>query len=103
MAELARQYGRGIEVLVQDRERGVGLERCAPGEQLVQHAAQRVRVRGRSGRPAQGALGGQVQTGADDLPGGGQGGGRVVEEAGDAEVTDLDDAVGVQEQVHGLD
>jgi hypothetical protein len=90
-------------VLVEHRERGVRLERRASGEELVEHAAQRVHVRGRARGAAQGALGREVEAGADDLPGGGERGAGVVEEAGDAEAADFQSAVGVQQQVGGLD
>jgi hypothetical protein len=58
---------------------------------------------GWSGGAAQGAFGGEVEAGAHDLPGGGEGGAGVIEEAGDAEVADLQGVVGVQQEVGGLD
>ncbi|GAA3308720.1 hypothetical protein GCM10020295_71480 [Streptomyces cinereospinus] len=90
-------------MLVEDGDRGVGLERGVAGEELVQHAAQRVDVTGRARGPAERALRGEVEAGADDLAGGGERGGRVVQEAGDAEVADLQRAVGVQQQVGRFD
>lgn len=63
-----------------------------------------MRTRPRQGRrAAQGALGREVETGADDLSGGGEGGTGVVDEPCDAEVADLQRTVGVQQEVGRLD
>jgi hypothetical protein len=90
-------------MLVEEGDGAVGLERRAPAEQLVEHAPQGVHVGGGAGGLPEGALGREVEAGADDLPGGGERRPGVVEEAGDAEVADLEGAVGVQQEVGGLD
>ena len=72
-----------------------------PGQALVRDHAQRVQVgrgrRGRTGHPFRRQVGG----GPDQHPGLGDGG--VPHRAGDPEVRDLDQAIGPDEQVAGLD
>ncbi len=88
---------------MEERDGGVGLERRSAAEELVEQTPQGVHVGGGAGGLAQGAFGREVEAGADDLAGGGERGAGVVEEAGDAEVADLQGAVGVQQEVGGLD
>lgn len=71
--------------------------------QLVEHAAQGVDVGGGGGGRADGPFGREVEPGADDLPGGGESGGGVVDEARDAEVAYAHGAVVVAEQIPGFD
>ncbi len=102
-SELARRHGDRVEMLVEERDRGVRLERRAAAEELVEDAPQGVHVGGGARGPPQGTLGGEVEAGADDLTGGGERRPWIVEEARDAEVTDLQRAAGVEQQVGGLD
>ena len=90
----------------QDRHRAVGVgERRAAGEQLEGDAAERVEVAPRPGQPAHGLLGGDVVGRADRRARGGEprGAARAIERLGDAEVGDLDPAVGGDEQVLRLE
>ncbi len=99
----AHRDRRCVHVLVERRRRRVRPERRLPDEQLVDDTAEGVHVRGRVGRAPQRPLRGQVQAGADDVAGRGQRRRGVVDELGDAEVTDLHRAFGVQHQVARLD
>jgi hypothetical protein len=90
-------------MLVEERDGGVGLERRAAAEELVEHAPQGVHVGGGTRGPAQGPFGREVEARADDLAGGGERGARIVEEARDAEVADLQRAARVQQEVGGFD
>ncbi len=78
---------------------GTGL----PEQQLIDDAAQGVHVGGRVGGTSQGALGGQVEAGADDVTRRRQRGGGIVDELGDPEVADLHRTVRVQHEVARLD
>ena len=82
-------------------DRAVGDERPAAGEALEEHHAEGVDVAGGGGGPALGLLGREVLRGAHHLAGLGQR--HALGRAGDAEVGDLDDAVGGDHQVGGLD
>ena len=77
-------------VLAPDRELGEGraLPGQAPGEQLVQHHAERVDVRGRGRLLAPGLLGGEIGSGADHRADLGEP--RLRGRAGDPEVGELD-------------
>jgi hypothetical protein len=56
-------------VLERDRDRGLGVERQAAGDQLIQHDRDRVQVRGRADRQPLRLFGGQVLGGAHDRAG----------------------------------
>jgi hypothetical protein len=88
------------DLLERDRDRRVGLERDAAGQQLVEQDPDRVEVARRRDRMPLRLLGRQVLRGADDRPGL-----RHVGRAGtgDAEVGDLHAALGVDDHVVGLD
>ena len=98
--ELGRRRRRLREVLHRDLDRAVAGERHLAGEQLEEDDARRVEVGGLVDRRAARLLGGEVLRGADDrallrhLARAG---------AGDAEVRDLDDALGVDDDVVRLD
>ncbi len=99
-----RRRDRGLpDVLVGDRHRGVAGERRASGQQLVQQAADRVKVRARVHPLAPGLLGREVLRGPDHLGGLRHRGLGVGDGAGDAEVHHLDLALQVQHDVAGLD
>lgn len=90
-------------MLVQGRGRGVRAERRLAEQQLVDDAAEGVHVRGGTGGVAEGPFRCEVEARADDVPRRGEGGRGVVDELGDAEVADLDGALGVQHEVPRLD
>jgi hypothetical protein len=85
------------------RDRGATVERWATDETLVGEDADRVDVRGRTGRPTLRLLGGEVPRGPHDLGRGRQLRARVLEHPGDAEVGQLGRVVRREQHVGRLD
>ena len=100
--QVGGRRGELPHVLVGHRDRALPDEGGHPGEQLVHHHAQGVEVGAAVGGEALGLLGAEVGGGADDRPGASQLVG-VVPGPGDAEVGDLDGALGGEQHVGRLD
>ena len=99
-----RRRGCGLpDVGDGDRDKGVTEERRPPGQQLVEHAAGGVEVGARVGGLATRLLRREILRGADHSRGLRHRGTDVAQRAGDAEVHDLDVAVGGDHHVAGLD
>ena len=102
-------HDRGVGDRLQRRQGGVGFERMAPGEVLVQHDPQREDVGGAFGRQSVRLLGRHVTHGAQKRSGLGvpfglrRLAGKDREAAGEAEIEDLHVAVRTDHQVLGLD
>ena len=97
-----RRRRRSVDVLVKNRCRVLGRERRLTGDQLVEHATQRVHVRRLAGLPASGSLGSEVVRAADDLAGRRQRARPVAGNVSDTEIRDLDGPVRRQQQVARL-
>ncbi len=90
-----------VDVLHRDADLGLGLERDLAGQHLVEQDPERVDVGAGVDLPAHRLLGGDVVGGAEDPAGRGQA--VRLEREGDPEVGDLGPALGVDEDVLGLD
>ncbi len=90
-----------VDVRESRRDGRAGVERLAPGEHLVPHDTERVDVARAGRRPAEGLLGSEVVRRAEHLTGAGVPG--AVDGAGDAEVGELDPALGREQDVGRLD
>ena len=89
------------DVLHRDRDLVLAVERDVAGQHLVEHDAERVDVGLAVDVVAERLLGGHVVRGAEHAAVGGQA--VVAQRAGDPEVGDLGQALGVQQDVLGLD
>ena len=101
--DLRRREGRLAHMLIRDRYRGVAAERRPAGEHLVEHDTSRVHVGAGVDGLALRLLGGEIGGGADDRRRLRDGGRRIRDGAGDAEVHHLDLAVAGHHDVAGLD
>jgi hypothetical protein len=104
VGHLPPEVGRRIrdlrQVLHRDLDRGLAVERDVSGQELEEHDAGGVQVGRLVDRRAARLLGGEVLRGADDRALLGH---LARARAGDAEVGDLDDALGVDDDVVRLD
>ncbi|WSY12058.1 hypothetical protein OG928_10070 [Embleya sp. NBC_00896] len=94
------RFRRPVQLGIHDGGRLAGAERRCADEQFVQHATQRVEVGARIGGPAVQPFRRGVRERADQVRRGRGDGG---EPAREAEVDDLDPALGIHEQVGGLE
>ena len=106
LRDLGHPRGRSgdpaVDVLVGDVDGGVAGERLRPGQHLEEDEARGIHVAAGVGDPALHLLGGEVGDGAEDHPV--RGGARLRRHRpGEAEVGDLDGAVGAEDDVLGLD
>lgn len=94
-----RKYRSGVDVLVENRRRMFRLERRLTGDQLVQHATERVHIRRLAGLRAPRPLRRNVKRAADELTGRRQRARPLTGQVSDTEVRDLDGPIRRQQQV----